>query len=452
MTKNENFESQLVSLLNKAIHHAGFKKYAANASWVMAEKVLRMFVGLFVGIWVARYLGPEKFGLLSYAQSFVFLFVTIATLGLDGIVVRELVKSQAKRDILIGTAFFLKLIGAVVVLPVLAVAVQLTNNDTLTNLIVFIIASSAIFQSFNVIDFYFQAKVLSRYVTFANTICLGLSSIIKIILIFQDAPLIAFAWMFLFESFVLALGLVWFYKKSQDLKIIRWRFDKDLAYQLLKDSWPLILSGVLVSVYMKVDQVMINEMMGSYSVGQYAAAVKVSEAWYFIPMALCSSLFPALLNAKIQNEKIYYDRLQRLYTLMVWSAISVAVPITFISPWLIRRLYGEEYSLASQVLTVHIWAGVFAFLGIAFGKYLAAENLTRKSFYRTMVGAFLNIFLNIVFIPRYGIIGAAYATLFAQFSANYMYDFFDIKLRSKVGLKNRAFFPYYLFSKNKVWK
>jgi O-antigen/teichoic acid export membrane protein len=415
----------------------------------MAEKILRMFMGLFVGIWVARYLGPEDFGLLSYAQSFVFLFVTISTLGLDGIVVRELVKNEAKRDVLIGTAFILKLIGAVVILPVLGAAVQMTSNDTLTNLIVFAIASSAIFQSFNVIDFYFQAKVLSRYVTFANTICLGLSSAIKIILIVQEAPLIAFAWMFLFEAFVLALGLVWFYKKSQGLKVIQWRFDRGVAHQLLKDSWPLILSGALVSVYMKVDQVMINEMMGSYSVGQYAAAVKVSEAWYFIPMALCSSLFPALLNAKRQSEELYFARLQKLYTLMVWFGVVIAVPITFISSWLINFLYGDDYNIASEVLNVHIWAGIFAFLGMAFGKYLAAENLMKKSFYRTLAGACLNICLNLLLIPKYGISGAAYATLAAQFLANYLYDFFDAELRQQVKLKNRALLPFYVFCRVK---
>jgi O-antigen/teichoic acid export membrane protein len=428
--------------------HAGLKKYAANTSWVMAEKLLRMFVGLFVGIWIARYLGPEQFGLLSYAQSFVFLFVTIATLGLDGIVVRELVKDETKRDVLIGTAFYLKLIGAFVILPILAVAVQLTSNDSMTNLIVFVIASSAIFQSFNVIDFYFQANVLSRYVTFANTISLGLSSVIKIALIIHDAPLIAFAAMFVFEAVVLALGLVWFYKTSRGLKLIHWKFNAGVASQLLKDSWPLILSGVLVSIYMKVDQIMIKEMMDSYSVGQYAAAVKISEAWYFIPMALCNSLFPALLNARKQNEKLYYDRLQRLYTLMVWFGISVSIPVTILSPWLIDLLYGQDYYLASQVLVVHIWAGVFAFLGMAFGKYLAAENLTKKSFYRTSLGALLNIILNIILIPRYGITGAAYATLIAQLFANYLYDYMDLDLRARIRLKNRALLPFYLL-KNK---
>ena len=150
--------------------HQGFMRYFKNTSWLMGEKVLRMFVGLFVGIWVARYLGPEQFGLFSYAQSFVGLFVAFATLGLDGIIVRELVKDPNKRDALLGTAFRLKLIGALLVLIALAFAVKLSHQDTITTLLIFIVASATVFQSFNIIDFYFQANVLSKYTVYANCV------------------------------------------------------------------------------------------------------------------------------------------------------------------------------------------------------------------------------------------------------------------------------------------
>ena len=149
---------KIISLKN----HQGFMKYFKNTSWLFFEKILRMFVGLFVGIWVARYLGPERFGLFLYAQSFVGLFTAIATLGLDSIVVRELVKDETKAIEIIGTAFYLKLMGTILTLLILAVATYFTSNDRYTNLLVFIIASATIFQSFNVVDMYFQSKVLSK--------------------------------------------------------------------------------------------------------------------------------------------------------------------------------------------------------------------------------------------------------------------------------------------------
>ena len=352
----------LTSKIQNLQQHSGFMKYFKNTSWLFGEKILRMVVGLFVGIWVARYLGPEQFGLFSYAQSFVGLFTAIATLGLDGIVVRELVKDESRRDELIGTAFYLKLIGAIAVLIVLAVAIQFTSNDHYTNVLVFIIASATIFQAFNVVDMYFQAKVLSKYVVYANVISLFISSIVKVVLILNDAPLIAFAWATLFDSVVLALGFIYYYVKNSSIfNIKNLIFKRETAVSLLKDSWPLILSGIVVSIYMKIDQVMIQEMMGSEAVGQYAAATRLSEAWYFIPMVVASSLFPAIINAKKQSEELYYARLQKLYDLMVWMAIAIALPMTFLSDWIINLLYGEQYSQAGSVLMIHIWAGIFVF-------------------------------------------------------------------------------------------
>lgn len=441
----KNITSKIQNLRN----HQGFMKYFRNTSWLFAEKILRMVVGLFVGIWVARYLGPENFGLLSYAQSFVGLFTAIATLGLDGIVVRELVKDETRRDELIGTAFWLKLMGAIAVLIILALAVQFTSNDQYTNILVFIIASATIFQSFNVIDFYFQSKVLSRYVVYANIISLFLSSVVKIALILYEAPLIAFAWVVLFDSVVLACGFVYFYfchsaldaESHSTLKIKNLKFNKSTAVDLLRDSWPLILSGIVISIYMKIDQVMIKEMLDSEAVGQYAAAVRLSEAWYFIPMVIASSLFPAIINAKKQSEELYYARLQKLYDLMVWMAIAIALPMTFLSDWAIHLLYGEQYSQAGSVLMIHIWAGVFVFLGVASGKWFTAENLQMLSFWRTFNGMIINVVLNFVLIPRYGVQGAAVATLAANFMAAFLFDFFNKKTKKVFYMKLKAFIP-----------
>jgi len=373
----------MIDKLKSLKNHQGFMKYFKNTSWLFGEKILRMVMGLFVGIWVARYLGPEQFGLFSYAQSFVGLFTAIATLGLDGIVIRELVKDESRRDELIGTAFWMKLFGAVLVLMFLGIAVNFTSNDMQTNMLVFIIASATIFQSFNVVDMYFQSKVMSKYVVYANVITLFISSLVKIILILNEAPLMAFAWVVLFDSFVLGVGFLYFFLKKSTFSIRYLRFKQETAASLLKDSWPLVLSGIVVSIYMKIDQVMIKEMLGSDAVGQYAAAVRLSEVWYFIPMVISASLFPAIINAKKVSEELYYARLQKLYDLMVWIAIAIAIPMTFLSDWVVDLLYGEVYSQAGSVLMIHIWAGVFVFLGVASGKWFISENEQMLAFWRT---------------------------------------------------------------------
>ena len=416
-------------------------RYFKNTSWLFAEKILRMTVGLFVGIWVARYLGPEQFGLLSYAQSFVGLFTAFATLGLDGIVIRELVKDESRVNELLGTAFWLKVVGAFLVLGFLAIAVNFTSNDTATNYLIFIIASATIFQSFNVIDMYFQAKVMSKYVVYANVISLFLSTLVKIALILNEAPLMAFAWVVLFDSFVLAMGFIYFYiKNNSELIIKNLTFKRETAASLLRDSWPLILSGIVISIYMKIDQVMIKEMLGSEAVGQYAAAVRLSEAWYFIPIVITSSLFPAIINAKKVSEELYYARLQKLYDLMVWMAIAIALPMTFLSDWVVELLYGGQYNEAGGVLMIHIWAGVFVFLLVSSGRWFIIENLTRLALLRNLIGAIINIILNYFFIKLFGIVGAAYSTLISYAFAAYFFDLISSKTRVQFFIKTKTIF------------
>jgi len=428
----------MIQKLKSLQNHQGFMKYFKNTSWLFFEKILRMVVGLFVGIWVARYLGPEQFGLFSYAQSFVGLFLAFATLGLDGIVIRELVKDENRRDELLGTAFWLKLMGAFAVLLLLFSAVPFTSNEGETNLLIFIIASATIFQSFNVVDMYFQSKVLSKYVVYTNVVSLFFSSIIKIILILNEAPLLAFAWVVLFDSFILSAGFVYYFFKHTDVNFRHLKFNAVTAKVLLKDSWPLILSSIVISVYMKIDQVMIKEMLGSEAVGQYAAAVRLSEAWYFIPMVISASLFPAIVNAKKVSEALYYARLQKLYDLMVWIALAIALPMTFMSDWVVEMLYGVAYNEAGTVLMIHIWAGVFVFLGVASSKWFVAENLQLLSMWRTFFGMLVNVLLNILLIPKYGITGAAFATLISQVIAAYLFDVFYYKTRSVFYMKTKS--------------
>lgn len=391
-----------------------FKRYFSNTSWLLLEKIIRISVTLVVGIYVARYLGPSRYGLLNYAISFVMLFSPIATLGLDHIVVRKLVKDETKRDELLGVAFTLKLFGALLLFGILAVAINFAANDSFTNLLIFIIATSIIFQSFNAIDFYFRAKVLSKYAAYARTTSMFTAAIIKLILIYLEKELIYFAIVLAVESIILALGLITVYKK-QKLKVFSWKFDLGLTRNLLKDSWPLIFSGIAISVYMRIDQIMIKNFIDNAGVGNYAVAVKLSEAWYFIPTIITISLFPAIVEAKERSEELYLARLQRLYTLMTWLALIIAIPTTLLADDIIQILFGLQYQAAANVLRIYIWAGIFVFLGTANHKYLVAENYTRIFLLGTSTGMIVNVGLNLVLIPTYGITGAALATIISYF-------------------------------------
>ena len=393
---------------------------------------------MLVGVWVARYLGAEQFGVLSYAIAFVAIFSTIAKLGLDSIVVRELVIKPSQKDKYLGTAFWLKFGGAFFSLAVVALALQLTFNNYTTKLYILIIACGMISQSFEVVTFYFQSQVQAKYISSGKLMQLLLSSLLKIYLVYVDGDLKWFVLVSLVDQITLAAAYFIVYRRQQLGGFIR-SFDYATAKQLLKDSWPLIFSGFVVMIYMRIDQVMIKEMLGDKEVGVYSVAVRLSEVWYFIPMVITNSLFPSVINAKKVSQELYYARLQRLYSFMVWIAIAVAIPTTFLSDWLVAILYGEAYQGAGQILKIHVWASVFVFLGVASSAWLTSENLQRYAFSRTFAGAVINVVLNLVLIPAYGILGAVIATVIAQSMAAFIFDVFTKKTRVMFYMKVKAF-------------
>ncbi len=389
---------------------SSFKKYLANTSWLFLEKILRILLSFVVTIFVVRYLGPKDFGLYSYVLSFFWLFASLSTLGLEAISTREIVKQPDKKDEINGTVFYLRLAGSLAAIVLIAATLFFTGEETYTALLILILSGSFLFQSFSAIEYYFRGIVKAKYNAYALSASVILSSALKIIFILVKAPLIYFVIAVVFEYAALAIGLVLVYQLNK-LSIFSWKYSKIVASSILKDSWPLILSGLVVMVYMRIDQIMIKNMINEEAVGYYAAAVRLCEAWYFIPVTLCNSIFPAIVNAKNVSEEFYNNRMQKLYDLLTWLAIGIAIPVTIFSTQIIQLLFGSEFSSAAPVLTIYIWAGVAVFLGVASSQYLINENLTKLSFMRTLIGMILNVVLNLILIPLYGIIGSAVATL-----------------------------------------
>ncbi|MBE0626759.1 MAG: flippase [Burkholderiales bacterium] len=388
---------------------------------MFAEQLLRMIAGLLVGIWVARYLGPSQFGLFSYAIAFAALFGSIAKLGLDSIVVRDLVRDPNQRDLYLGTAFWLKLFGALAMLGIIGIAMQFTSSDTTTKIYVFIVASGAIFQSSEVVDFYFQSKVLSKFVSICKLAQLLTSSLLKLYLIVVRAELIWFVWVSLVDQTTLGISLLIAYRAQRIGRFFS-HFDMVTARKMLRDSWPLLFSGLVVMVYLRIDQVMIKEMLGEKEVGLYSAAIRISEVWYFLPLILTKSLFPSIVTAKTKSENLFYSRLTKLYGFLLLMGVVIALPVTFLSDRLIVLLYGVAYKQAGQVLMIHIWSGIFVSVALVSGSRYLSDNLQRYAFFRAVFGAAINVALNLILIPIYGSVGAAASTVVAQAMMALLFD------------------------------
>lgn len=392
---------------------------------MFAEKIFRTLVAFFVGILIARYLGPDNYGLLNYAISFAGLFTSFANLGMDGIVVRELVKTPDRRNEILGTVFRLRLLGSIATITLVTITAFLIKEPDFNLLLIVIIASATIFQSMGVVEQFYQSRVEAKFNVIAQSTSFFIAAILKVLLVLYNQPLLYFAIVQTLESVFLATGYYYVYKKNK-FALSDWKFNRSVAVNLLRDSWPLLLSGVVIAIYMKIDQVMIKNFMETKDVGFYAAAVKLCEAWYFVPLAVSTSVFPAIVNAKQSSEKLYLSRLQKLYDFLAAISIAIAIPVTFLSGFIINILFGPEYDPASSVLTIYIWAGVATFLGVASSQYLITENLTKLSFYRTLIGMIINVILNLYLIPVYGINGAAIATL-----VSYSVATFSIVLNKK---------------------
>ena len=412
-------DSQLFHNLKRLTQAREFKLYLRNTAWLFVEKITRMIVGITIGIWVARYLGPELFGVLSFALSFVAMFSILATFGLDGIVIRELVKKPEKESVLLGTAFGIKITGSFLIFFLLVLLTNLIGLLDEGSLLIIIIGSSVLFQTFNVIDFYFQSCVLSKFVVWANTISLLISSFLKIFLIISEAPLIAFAILVLFDSIVVAAGFIYFYLKREG-SIRNWRFDFNLAKQLFSDSWPLIPHKFAFVIIANIDQLMLGMMMSKHAVGIYAMANKIIVIFYSFSTIFVNSVFPALVKDSKQGGKKFVQ----LYRFMIFLALMIVLAYFLLGQFLVTHLFGEEYRGSVTILNIMIFSLVFMFISVSSGKWLVVENYTKLFMFRSVSGALINIGLNYILILNYGVVGAAYASLVTAFYIAYLSNYF----------------------------
>jgi PST family polysaccharide transporter len=385
-----------------------------NFSWLLGDKVLRLGLGVAVNLWIARYLGPDDFGILNYAIAVVAIVGPIATLGIEKLVIRDVVLLPEKKDNILGSAFYLRLTGSFLSLGIAFAAVALMNpGDSLRMFLVLIIAGGSVFQAFDIIDFWFQAKLLSRFTVVAKNTAFVIVTLLRVIFILSSFSVLSFAIAISLEYLLGAIGLLLVYRKSN--KISDWKFNITIAKSLFFNSLPLLLTDIGIMIYMRIDQIMLMEMVGEKAVGIYSAAVRLVEVWYFIPIALVNSVFPVIIETKKIDEALYYRRLSKLYSAVTWMGLSVAVFVAFFADYIVYILYGNKYYGAGPILSISIWAGVFVFQGVARGLWIINENLQKYSYYFTFGAAFINVALNIILIPAMGGKGAAIATIISYF-------------------------------------
>jgi O-antigen/teichoic acid export membrane protein len=415
-------------------------KYATNTLWILVGRAFEMLLTMVVGILVARYMTESEYGYYNYALSIATIFAVLSNLGLANIVTKYIVNQEADESEVLGSALLLKLIGGVFSVAAAMLFAVLLGNSKTSLLYVLIACVPILIKSLDVISFYFDAKVLSKYNVMAKTMGIVASNLLKLLVVILHWNIMWIYFSLLFDATIFVSLLYVHFQRKGKTAIWKWSKNKIVVKSLFKESWPLMFTGIIYVFYLKIDQVMIKDLLNASELGHYSAAVKLSSTWYTIPWLITGSLFPALLNALKKNVALFNERFSLLCQGLYLLAIIAIIPISFLADWLIEFLFSGKYNQAGLILQIHVWSSVFIFIGYAGSKWLIAKNLQRIALINMCIGAVLNVALNYWLIPIMGIAGAAYVTLVTQALTFIVMPVFFAASRELFFLQIQAFF------------
>jgi O-antigen/teichoic acid export membrane protein len=412
----------------------------ANSGWLLADRLLRMFLALVVGAWVARHLGPGRYGVLAYAIALLAFVTPLAMLGLEAIVVRDVAQDPSKAPRILGTALCLRIAAGMAGCIGVIVAAALLRPDDLTVIaMVAILGVGLVVQSSDVVDLWFQSQGRSKLTVASRAVAYCSASLVKIGLILSDMPLWTFALALLGDTLLASIALALVYRLLPCAE--RWRWDADVARSLLRESWPFMLAGVSVAVYMRVDQVLLRELSDDRQLGLYSAILPLSQALHMVPMTVCMSLFPRMAMLRQTQPQAYARRSLQLFTLMAWSGLGVSIAISVCAPWLVSILLGAGFADAAPVLRWHALTNVFVFLGVAQSVMIVNDRQSHISLIKTLCGGAVSVALNLVLVPKWGAIGAAWSAVGSYFAAAVLTNVFVA--RHAFSMQVRAFWPFH---------
>lgn len=393
-------------------------KFMKNTGWLIFEQIFRMGLSLIVTSLMARYLGAQDFGLINYSLAYIIIFTTISNLGIDSIIVNEIIKKREETGKVIGTTICLRLISSALSIFLIFLIVKYVIQDSFVIQMITLIQSiSLLLVVFDTIDYWFQSNLQSKYIVIAKSVAFSIVSLWRLALIFFEKSVYYFAFATVLESIVISAFILWFYFKYKGPKL---RFSFLQAKELLSHGFYFFIAGLLIVVYTQIDKIMLGQMMGGTTVGIYAAAMTISNLWVFIPNALIESARPVIMSSKSENEASYLKKYKQLYCSIIWIGIGASVCITLLSKPIILLIYGEQFIESISVLIILIWSRIFSLIGTTRAIWLSIENLGKHQVTFVGIGAVTNIALNLLLIPHYGAIGAAIATLLAELISTFI--------------------------------
>lgn len=399
------------------------KKIINNLAWAISGKVVNLVGTLILGIIIARYLGREEYGLMNYIISYAFLFQTLASFGLDHIEVREEAAGTVPYNIIIGTAFWLKIILGIISIFLSIGTAILLGEDNRTVWLIAMYSCYIVFNSFIVIRNYFTSLVQNKYIVLSEIFRTFVGIAIKLALWLMQCPLEWFVVAFAFDYVLLAGGYISSYRKKIG-RVKEWQFNMSYARFMMKESFPLLLTNAAVIIYQRIDQVMIGQMVSKSDVADFSIAAKFVEVMIFIPATLTHTISPVLVQLLKQDRKAYMAKVQQFMNLSLWICILCSILVSVISYWVVLYTFGEMYLPAAAILQVLSFKMASVALSNAGGTMVIVERLQKWVFFRDILGCVVCVTLNWLLLPRYGAIAAAFVAIAANLAAGYIADAF----------------------------
>lgn len=383
-----------------------------NGKWMVGEQMVQLLISVVVSVLTARYLGPSNYGIINYCATYVAFFTSVCSLGLEGVLVRELVRHPEKEGTLVGTSLIMRLItGALSMGAISLILLIVDRGDTLIMTVGLLQSIVLVARAFDVLDFWFQSKLRSKYVAIIKMISYFIVAAYKVFILATEKPVEWFAFTTSLDFCIIGALLVWIYFRNSGPRM---HFSFEIAKMLLRESYHFIISGLLVMFYSYMDKIMIEKMLGDAAAGHYSLGTTIFNYWAQVSLAIINAARPSIMEQHKSNKALYLKRTKQLYAVLWWSSILVAVFFTVCGRWIVPLLYGESYLPAVDALTITMWYAPLSVLGTARGIWVVCEGKNRYVKYFMVIGALVNLVLNIALIPLWGINGAAVATFVTQ--------------------------------------
>lgn len=395
----------------------GNNKVINNAAWLIAGKIIQALIAFAVGTVSARYLGPDNYGLISYGSSVVAFVIPIMNLGLPNILVQEVTNYPDKEGEIFGSSILLSIISSIVCIVLVTAYTYLVDVDeTVTNCVVMLYSMMLFFQAFHLIEYWFQAKLMSKYVSFVSLIAYVIVAAYKIILLINGASVYFFAISNALDYLIISIMLLVAYRKLGGKHL---RFSLDTARRLFNSSKYYIVSSLMVTIFAQTDKIMIKLMINESAVGFYSAAITCAGMTSFVFCAVIDSMRPMIFVCKKEKDIIGYEKnIARTYCIIIYLALFQCVLMSYFAPFIIKTIYGVDYEQAITTLQIIVWYTTFSYMGSVRNIWILGEGKQKYLWILNLGGAVMNIILNAVFIPSMGINGAALASLITQIFTN----------------------------------